>query len=424
MNLIHDTLARQICLKQDIIQQWFKRQAEQTPLPIHCSVDLRDAGFKIAPVDCNLFPAGFNNICEKDLQAAPNQLKKWIEAQTQAGRLPEVKSVVVISEENTRNHFYAENLFYLLRIIEQAGFSCELGWPVLGESQVLESVSGEKLQAQALTLDNDRLTSKTLNPDLIILNNDFSGGLPKFFSTLEQPVLPSWKLGWHTRKKSRHFEIYNELAKEFSELIEVDPWMIQIATNVVEPVNFNESQGIEQTADVAKRLLESMKKEYSKRAIPDKPVAFIKSNQGTYGMGVMAIESAEELLTINRRVKNKMSVGKNRKGIEGMIVQEGIPTSLSIHEKPAEAVIYLIGCELIGGFMRSNPEKGRNENLNARGMVFKKFCMSDLQTFLNGTVNETDPPYRNHLFELVYGSIAKLSALAAGKESTQSASSP
>ena len=30
--------------------------------PFYCSVDLRNAGYKLAPVDTNLFPAGFNNL--------------------------------------------------------------------------------------------------------------------------------------------------------------------------------------------------------------------------------------------------------------------------------------------------------------------------------------------------------------------------
>jgi hypothetical protein len=38
-------------------RQW----QEHTP-PFYGSVDLRNAGFKLAPVDMNLFPGGFNNL--------------------------------------------------------------------------------------------------------------------------------------------------------------------------------------------------------------------------------------------------------------------------------------------------------------------------------------------------------------------------
>ena len=44
------------------IEAWFRQQWLITPAPFYGSVDLRNAGFKLAPVDTNLFPAGFNNL--------------------------------------------------------------------------------------------------------------------------------------------------------------------------------------------------------------------------------------------------------------------------------------------------------------------------------------------------------------------------
>ena len=45
--------------KQETIYQWLQEQ-ERAWTPFYTSVDIRDAGFKIAVVDTNLFPAGFN----------------------------------------------------------------------------------------------------------------------------------------------------------------------------------------------------------------------------------------------------------------------------------------------------------------------------------------------------------------------------
>ena len=44
------------------IETWLRNQWLSTPAPFYASVDLRNAGFKLAPVDTNLFPAGFNNL--------------------------------------------------------------------------------------------------------------------------------------------------------------------------------------------------------------------------------------------------------------------------------------------------------------------------------------------------------------------------
>ena len=44
------------------IEQWFRTQWLENQAPFYGSVDLRNSGFKLAPVDMNLFPGGFNNL--------------------------------------------------------------------------------------------------------------------------------------------------------------------------------------------------------------------------------------------------------------------------------------------------------------------------------------------------------------------------
>ena len=52
------------------IERWFRLEwMEHTP-PFYCSADLRNAGFKLAPVDTNLFPGGFNNLTPEMLPLA------------------------------------------------------------------------------------------------------------------------------------------------------------------------------------------------------------------------------------------------------------------------------------------------------------------------------------------------------------------
>jgi glutamate--cysteine ligase len=88
-----------------------------------------------------------------------------------------------------------------------------------------------------------------------------------------------------------------------------------------------------------------------------------------------------------------------------VILQEGIPTNVSADGDVAEPAIYLIGNKLAGGFLRTHKEKGRIENLNSPGAVFKRLCMSDLMVDVEG----------NRL-ENVYGWVARLNALAIGLE--------
>ena len=50
-------------LKESVaIEHWFRGKWQEHTPPFYCSVDLRNSGFKLAPVDTNLFPGGFNNL--------------------------------------------------------------------------------------------------------------------------------------------------------------------------------------------------------------------------------------------------------------------------------------------------------------------------------------------------------------------------
>ncbi|MCL2644325.1 MAG: glutamate--cysteine ligase, partial [Betaproteobacteria bacterium] len=55
-------LERQFLSQSTVIERWFREQWNEHVPPFYGSVDLRNAGFKLAPVDMNLFPGGFNNL--------------------------------------------------------------------------------------------------------------------------------------------------------------------------------------------------------------------------------------------------------------------------------------------------------------------------------------------------------------------------
>ena len=99
------------------IETWFRKSWQKTPAPITSSVDLRHAGFKIAPVDTNLFPAGFNNI-NRDffplcIQAAQSVLRDGV---------PDGMNILLLPESHTRNLHYLQSLTVLRDIFSKAGF--------------------------------------------------------------------------------------------------------------------------------------------------------------------------------------------------------------------------------------------------------------------------------------------------------------
>ena len=60
--MIIDILWQKISAKQDLVESFFHNYFKTHKAVLHNSVDLRNSGFKIAPVDTNCFPAGFNNL--------------------------------------------------------------------------------------------------------------------------------------------------------------------------------------------------------------------------------------------------------------------------------------------------------------------------------------------------------------------------
>jgi glutamate--cysteine ligase len=423
-------LADRIQKNRKRIWDWHMQYAQIAPPPFYCSVDLRDSGHKIVPVDSNLYPAGFNNICPDDLRVAPAIVRAELDATAARLKRPAPKKILLIPEAHTANLHYLENLHYLKTILIDAGFEVQLGWyderardsnlpSDYDQAIELQSFTGKPIRAQRIRVTGDRLQVAGFDPDLVILNNDFSGGHPKVLDGLEQPILPPHFMGWHSRKKSTHFLHYNRLAAEFAQILEVDPWLIQVDTEEVSPVNFSEDEGLEEVAASVDRMVERIGQAYARHGIKEKPFVFVKNNAGTYGMGIMVCHSGDEVRSANRRTKNKMSVGKNKALIESVAIQEGVPTATIVDRLAAEPVIYLSGCELIGGFLRTNSERGRADNLNSQGMVFKKLCMRDLKhpsvsedTEVDTSEADEDEP----ILELVYGAIARISAVATGLE--------
>jgi glutamate--cysteine ligase len=392
--------------------QWITDRAPKNFEPFYSSIDIRDASFKLAPVDANLYPAGFNNVCEDDVEQSPEILKKLLISHL--GVLP--KKMAILPEAHTKNRYYADNLRALKGLFTQMGIQCEIGWfadPLPqgpGEKPVeLATTDGEPLKAFPFHRQGDTLLFEPFEPEFILLNNDFSSGYPRCLEGIKQRVEPSPRLGWHTRKKSDFFHHYNELITQFCGEVGIDPWTLRVETRLVTGVDFDQNQGMAEIAKVVDEVLADMQGNYEKRGIAEKPFVFVKSNSGTYGMGILKVESGKELLELNRRERNKMAVVKNKLQVHDVIVQEGIPTRFQRDGVYAEPAIYLLGPELLGGFLRTNPNKGRIDNLNSQGMVFEKLCMSDLR---NGADRDLE-------LELVYGTIAKICVAAMALETSK-----
>ncbi|MDE0092661.1 MAG: glutamate--cysteine ligase, partial [Oligoflexia bacterium] len=112
-NLIHQKIIDN--LKE--LENWFSEKTSSKKLPFYSSFDIRDSNFKIACVDANVFPAGFNNICEEDQKRTSELIKAYLKQYH-----PSARKILLLAEEHTRNLYYWDNIFIIQSLIEKAGY--------------------------------------------------------------------------------------------------------------------------------------------------------------------------------------------------------------------------------------------------------------------------------------------------------------
>ncbi len=393
---LHD----QICLNYEELQKWFRNYTRELAYPVYSSYDIRDAGYKITNVDANIYPAGFNNICPTDKETSVDLFKKYIEKHYKFS----VKKILLVTEEHTKNVYYLENVGTIADLLTQAGYEVRLAFPKdLPEVLTLESVTGRKLHFGSGYQNSAWV--KDFGPDLVLSNNDFSNSLEDWAANLTTPMNPPRELGWYQRKKSRYFMNYNRLANEFAATIKVNPFLLRVETEEFSEFDINSDESRDRLADKVDQFLTDLKTKYATEKIAQEPFCFVKNNAGTYGLGVVKVNSAQEIKEWTYNARKKMKAAKGGRSIEQVIIQEGIPSVVTSELSAAEPVIYMIGCELAGGFLRTHAEKSSTESLNSPGAVYKKLCVTDLYDKRNQCPKEN-----------VYGWSAKLGLLAIGLE--------
>ncbi len=402
MNL--DLLHKRILAKSSDLQTWFDSARSGLAFPIYSSFDLRDAGFKLAPIDANIFPAGFNNICLADRDNSQDVAKLYLES-----HYPNVKKVLLLSEEHTNNPYYWDNVLALKIILEGAGREVRIAMPrELPEPLNLISASGAEVRVHSAKRVGSGVDVDGFLPDLIVSNNDFSLAYEDWSRDLETPMNPPRELGWYRRRKDRFFKVYNDLATQFCNTLELDPWILTVESEMFGDFDIDDESSREKLAEQVALTLDRLRARYREQKVEREPFAFVKNNAGTYGLGVVKVDSPEEILSWNNKTRKKMKAAKGGREVNEVLIQEGIPTTTLADGQTAEPVMYMIGCQLAGGFLRAHGEKAQDESLNSPGAVFKRLCVADLQIRIAGC------PMEN-----AYGWIARLAFLSVAKEAQE-----
>jgi glutamate--cysteine ligase len=402
-------LERVVLDQRPEIERWFRTQWLEHEVPFYSSVDLRNSGFKLAPVDLNLFPGGFNNLNPEFLplcvHAAMSAVQKLC---------PDTQRFMLVPENHTRNLHYLQNVATLKRILEGAGLTVRLGSliPDLAGPTEVETAGGEKLLLEPITRRGNRVGIEGFDPCAVLLNNDLSAGIPPILRGLEQPVVPPLVSGWATRRKSHHFHAYDRVAEDFARIAGIDPWVINPAFSQCGKVNFQEKEGEDCLAANVEFVLNEIREKYAHYGITEQPFVIVKADAGTYGMGIMTVKSVDDVKNLNRKTRNKMATIKDSQPVHEVIIQEGVYTFEQVDGAVAEPVVYMMDQFVVGGFYRVHTERGIDENLNSPGAKFVPLAFETDCHSPDCAGQPGDTPNRFY----TYGVIARLAMLAAAVE--------
>ncbi|MCL4740502.1 MAG: glutamate--cysteine ligase [Burkholderiaceae bacterium] len=358
-------LEQRILESMPAIERWFRLEwMEHTP-PFYCAVDLRNAGFKLAPVDTNLFPSGFGHLNAEMLPLAVQAAMAAIEK-----ICPEAKNLLLIPDRRARHSAYLDNLQRLVQIFTMAGLNVRLGnLDTSAKAPVaLALPDGGELTLEPLARKRGRLGLKNFDPCTILLNDDLSAGAPAAIEGLyEQYLLPPLHAGWTVRRKSRHFRSYEEVAKKFAKLLGMDPWLINPMSGRCGEVDFGDPKGLDCVQTATDALLAKIRRKYKEYGIAEKPFVVVKADAGSHGMGVLTVRDARELAELDAATRGRMSVTREARALTEVIVQEGVATRERVNDAVAEPVVCMMDRYVVGGFYRVHAERGADENLNAPG---------------------------------------------------------
>lgn len=392
------------------IERWFRLEwMEHTPV-FYSSVDVRNAGFKLAPVDTNLFPGCWNNLSAEMMPLAVQAAMAAIEK-----TCPEARNLLVIPENGALSPEYLANLAQIQRIFNMAGLNVRLGSidPGVKGSMSYETGQGHGITIEPVLRERGRIGLTNFDPCTILLNNDLDEGVPGILEDLhEQFLLPPLHAGWFTRRKSTHFKYYDDVAKRLGKLMGVDPWLINPMCDQCSAVSFDTPDGLMRLNSQVEAVLGRVRRKYKEYGIKEKPFVVVKADHGTHALGVVTIRDAADMAALGQRV-SVLARSKDLSMPHDFLVQEGVLTQERVGDSVAEPVVYTMDRYVVGGFYRLHLERGADESLKQPDAAFQPLAFEQsVQLPQPGVKPGASVPNRFYM----YGVVARLAMLAASYE--------
>ena len=240
-----------VCEQWETINTYITELQSNLPVPFYSSVDIRESKEKYAPVDHNMYPAGFNNLCSADLRDANPIIRDAIKKISSTA-----KTIGIIPESHTKNLMYLDHLATLSKVTEDAGYKVHFVsfdaalFPSNEEFIDLTSNSGAALKIIRGKIQNGNIFALETKLDVVINNNDQSNPWPIEWREISTPIAPTPLIGWFRRQKNTHFKYYKKVADEFCAHFGINPDLIQAKFAAVDDVDFETKNGFIKPANM------------------------------------------------------------------------------------------------------------------------------------------------------------------------------
>jgi glutamate--cysteine ligase len=215
-------LERRLLERADHTEEWLRAHGQAHALPFYLSVVLRNAGFKLAPVDTDLFPGGFTltrddvPLCVQAVRAAVERL------------CASAADLLLIADQPAHGTQRLDKVLALERMLRQAGFGVRIGTllPDVRQPMRVPLENGEVLVLEAVERHGRRVGVNGFDPDVLVLVHDLPVGPPVILQDIDQPIAPLLAAGAYNRRSTHYFEVYSRVARDFAADLGIDAWSI------------------------------------------------------------------------------------------------------------------------------------------------------------------------------------------------------
>lgn len=393
------------------IERWFRLEwMEHAPL-FYSAVDMRNSGFKIAAIDTDLFPQCWQYLPEQMLPLAVQAIHSVIEK-----TCPQARNLLIVPEHHRCGDAgYVRSLARLREILVLAGLDVRFGSIEAAHTstQQLEMGGGQRLEVEPVQWSRSRLGLPGFDPCMIVLNNDLHEGIPGILEELPaQFLLPPVQSSWAVRRRWRHFELYEDLAKRLARMVGIDPWLIAPLFAAAPAHDVRDAASLAQLGERVEAVLQRVRRKYREYGITQAPFVTIwpegaRSEGEAVSVSGAADLCGERLAQLAGGSLDKVLSAKD------FFIQEGLSTCEQLHDKSVQPRVCMIDRHVVGGFYRAIERDGvRDGGMSEAQILAASEASFEALAFAPTVRNAAAAPNRFY----IYGVLARLSMLAASYE--------